>query len=241
MQNGAVALIDALGFRGIWSRHDPQDVLTSLKQLKDVMESRIAKQFATQPAFQCSVAFLSDTIAISMSFDNPQGKTESTAMSVVYLCDIISWILEHSLRSNIPFAYRGAVAVGEYELSPHFLIGEAIDEAAEAHELAQGALIWLTPKARDMVADLLRDRPSNTHLVRFPVPLKGGDTFNTFTVSPLEQAGGVEDANALTRNLLRTFVGAKIDVAIKLQNTSRHLEACYEWRGFKAPSGLLTP
>jgi hypothetical protein len=31
MQEGAVALIDALGFRGIWNRHTPDEVLNEMK------------------------------------------------------------------------------------------------------------------------------------------------------------------------------------------------------------------
>ena len=69
MNTGAVALIDALGFRGIWERHNPDDVLAALRTLKDWMEARIQAQFSPQPWIQCHVAFLSDTIAVSMALD----------------------------------------------------------------------------------------------------------------------------------------------------------------------------
>jgi len=236
MNKGAVALIDALGFRGIWGRHDADTVLTELKTMKSWMESRVEAQFSSQPWMQCQVAFLSDTIAVSMALAESTKHRE--AMSVVYLCDVISWVLERTLRSSIPLAYRGAIAVGGYEVSPHFLIGEAVDEAAGAHELAQGALIWLTPAARDRVAEWLRDQPHNTHLVKFDVPLKGGDAFNTYTVSPLEQARNEDDANALTRRLLATFSVSSMDVAVKRQNTARHMRACYKWRKFTFPTEL---
>ncbi|MCC8951114.1 hypothetical protein H8A97_40205 [Bradyrhizobium sp. Arg62] len=239
MQTGAVALIDALGFRGIWNRHNSQQVLDALKDMKDVIEAKITNQFATQPSFQCSIAFLSDTIAISMALDDPRDDYDRVGSSVLYLADVVSWILEHSLRSKVPLAYRGAIAIGEYELSAHFLIGQAIDEAAAAHERSQGAMIWLTPGAKDRVSNILRNNPRNTHLVRFPVPLKGGDTFPTFTVSPLEQARGQDDANALTQTLLHTFSSPQVEVAIKRQNTIRHVRACYEWRGLEIPQDLL--
>jgi hypothetical protein len=238
MQKGAVALIDALGFRGIWSRHTPDAVLNEMKSVKNWFETRIKDQFATQPDFHCDVAFLSDTIAVSMAFDGEikQGQHRE-ALCVLYLGDVISWVLDRVLRSEIPFAYRGAIAIGEYEVSPHFLIGQAIDEAAAAHELAQGAIIWLTPAARDRVADWLRVQPG-THMVKFDVPLKGGDTLNTYTLSSLEQAKSVNDAELLTHNLLTTFSSQSIDVAVKRQNTIRHMRACYQSRGFE-PSSLL--
>jgi hypothetical protein len=159
-------------------------------------------------------------------------------MSVLHLCDVISLVVDRTLRSSIPLAYRGAIAVGAYEVSPHFLIGQAIDEAAGAHELAQGALIWLTPAARDPVALWLRNQPGNTHLVKFDVPLKGGDSFSTYTVSPLEQARDQADADLLTRSLLATFSGNHMDIAVKRQNTARHMRACYSWRKFHPPAEL---
>lgn len=238
MKTGAVALIDALGFRGIWGRHEPDEVLTALRNTKAWFETRVQEQFSSQPWMQCEVAFLSDTIAVSMALAESTKNRE--AMSVVYLADVISWVLERVLRSSVPLAYRGAIAVGRYEVSPHFLIGKAIDEAASAHELAQGALIWLTPEAHSHVGHWLLGQPRNTHLVKFDVPLRGGDTFNTYTVSPLEQARDGDDANVLARNLLATFSNSNVEVAVKRQNTSKHLRACYAWRGFNFPADLTT-
>jgi hypothetical protein len=57
--------------------------------------------------------------------------TNRLAMSVIYLADVISWALEWTLRSNVPLAFRGAIAIGAYEVDPNFLIGQAIDEAAK--------------------------------------------------------------------------------------------------------------
>jgi hypothetical protein len=236
MQKGAVALIDALGFRGIWSRHRPEAVLSEMKSVKDWFESRISEQFKTQPDFNCGVAFLSDTIAISMAYSGgPEEHRE--ALCALYLGDVISWVLYRVLKSEIPFAYRGAITIGEYEVSPHFLIGQAIDEAASAHELAQGAIIWLTPAAHERVTNWLRIRPG-THMVKFDVPLKSGDTFSTLTLSPLEQAQDVNDAEEITRNLLATFSSQSIDVAVKRQNTIRHMRTCYQARGFEPSSQL---
>jgi hypothetical protein len=186
---------------------------------------------------RCQSAFLSDTIAVSMCLD--ESTPHRLAMSALFLADVISWALEATLRSSVPLAFRGAIAVGSYEVDPNFLIGQAIDDAAEAHQLAQGAIIWLTPVARDHVAQWLKDQPTNTHLVKFDVPLKSGGVFNTYTVSPLEQARDLAHADQLTRTLLGTFAGARMDIALKRQNTARHMRACYEWRKFRFPSDLL--
>jgi hypothetical protein len=226
LETGAVALIDALGFRGIWDRHPPEEVLSELKQMQSWMEERVRFQFSSQPHMQCKVAFLSDTAAVSMAL--PTTTESREALSVIYLCDVLSWILNRSLRSRVPLAYRGAVAIG----------GPAIDEAAAAHERAQAATIWLTPNARDAVGAWLRTQPNNTHLVKFSVPLKLGESFRTYTVSPLEQAGGEDDANFLANKLLDTFTGGTVEVAMKRQNTENHLRACYHKRGYRFPEGF---
>lgn len=77
-------------------------------------------------------------------------------------------------------------------------------------------------------------------MVKFDVPLKGGDLFHTYTVSPFEQARDQYDADELAKSLLSSMVGSRMDIAIKRQNTARHLIACYEWRKFKTPDGLTT-
>jgi hypothetical protein len=236
MQLGAVALIDALGFRGIWSRYTADAVMTEMKAVKRWFEDRIEQQFKAQPDFKCRVAFLSDTIAVSMAYSGRPDEHRE-ALCVLYLGDVISWVLYHVLKSEIPFAYRGAIAIGEYEVSEHFLIGPAIDEASAAHEMAQGSMIWLTPAALQRVSAWLAIKPG-THMVKFDVPLKGGDTFATYTLSPLEQARNFDDAEVITKNLLGTFSSRSVDVAIKRQNTIRHLCACYENRRFPLSAQL---
>ena len=237
MRTGAVALIDALGFRGIWRRYDPNAVLTELKAAKNQIEAHV--HMNAQTYMDQQVAFLSDTIAISTLVRETEN--HRLAWAVLYLGDVIAKVLDMRLRSNMPLAYRGAIAVGNYGVSPHFLIGEAIDEAANARDLAQGAFIWITPGARDEVAQLLKDKPEcATGLVEFDVPLKSGDTFNTFTVSPIAKVRSADDAHALTRRLLETFSSRRMDVAIKRQNTIRHMRACYASRKFSIPAELST-
>lgn len=237
LDEGAIALIDALGFRGIWAKHDSDNVLASMNDMRAHVEAKINAQFATQPSMQCKIAFLSDTIAVSMALHEEVEHKE--AMCVLYLCDIVSWILERSLRSHVPLTYRGAVSVGRYKLSPHFLVGPAVDEAAAAHELANGAFVWLTPKAHNYVARLLKNQPGNTHLVKCAVPLKGGGTLETYAVSPIMQARDEADANSLTRTFLHTFHSNSVDVAVKSQNSGRFIKLCYEWRGFHYRDDML--
>lgn len=234
LKDGAIALIDVLGFRGIWTRHEPSRLMSQMERMRHELELRVQKQFVNQPGYDCKISFLSDTVAISFSLES-HGQTHP-CMPALYLCDIVSWVLDWALRAEIPLAYRGAVSVGRHAISSNFLVGEAIDEAAAAHEAADGALVWLMPTARDLVADFLRSNPKNTHLVKFAVPIKDGKRFETYTVSPLEQAASEKDSQSLARTLLGTFSSSNLEVAIKKQNTAAHLVACFAWRNHKLPS-----
>jgi hypothetical protein len=235
MYPGAIALIDALGFRGIWDRHEPDDVLIELKTMQGWINERIV--VPAEPSLECRVGYLSDTLAVSTLIK--ESINDKPAWSALHLGAIVSRIMDRTLRSKVPLAYRGAIDIGIHEVSPHFIIGPAVDQAATVYDLAQGAFVWFAPKARDEVSKLLKANPHlETFLVEFDVPFKNGDRFNTYTVSPLAHARDTDDANLLTRSLLGTFSGSNIDIAIKRQNTMRHIRACYASRQFDIPAEL---
>jgi hypothetical protein len=66
MQTGAFALMDALGFKGIWQRHEPSEVLASLRQMSEGVNN-VTKRFQSRVSFR--TAFLSDTIALGVTLD----------------------------------------------------------------------------------------------------------------------------------------------------------------------------
>lgn len=235
MKHGAVAIIDALGFRGIWDRWPSGTVLENMHALKEHLVSSV-KAIAVQPDIQFEVTFLSDTIIIGLSL--PSEAANRAAMSVVYVSDLVTQVLAWTARSSTPLAYRGVVAYGEYEISAPFILGPAIDEAAAHHELAQGAVVWLLPSAKALAADWLKEQPRNTHLVVHEVPLKGGHALETYTVSPVVQAANEAGARLIAAALLATFSGGGIDVAVKRQNTLHHLRSCFAWRRWEWPRDL---
>lgn len=248
MKKGAFALVDVLGFKGIWQRHEASAVLATLEEFQRRMRDDLA-QIAKQPDFQFEAAFISDTLALALSqSEDYGGQGAGPGLSVAYTADILTRLLAWSARCNTPLAFRGAITYGEYAMSSNFIIGPAVDSAAAAHELAEGAIIWLMPEAKDAVdrwlaiwrernpnveAGAAPFRATNTHLVQHAVPLKKREhPLATHTVSPLLQAAGVEDAIALAKALLATFDVSVPGVAAKRENTRRHLVDCFAWRGF---------
>src|SRR4051812_32862570 len=113
MKEGAVAMIDALGFRGIWGRYSPDVVIANMSSLKMQLDRDI-EELSTQPIMQFESTFLSDTIVIGLSLPEAVGSNRN-ALSITFVTDILARILAWSARSSTPLAYRGAVAYGEYE------------------------------------------------------------------------------------------------------------------------------
>ena len=141
----------------------------------------------------------------------------------------------------MPLSYRGAVGFGDYALDANFIIGPAVDEAAAAHETAQAAIVWLLPRAREHVSRWLGPQPTSTHLVSTDVPLKGGDTLWSYTVSPIVQASDPADSLNIVQPSLDSFTPSEaVDVEVKRQNTAAHLHACYSWRGWKTPKIVVS-
>lgn len=66
MKTGAVAMIDALGFRGIWGRFPSEVVIANMSSLKMQLE-RDLKELSAQPIMQFDATFLSDTIVMGLS------------------------------------------------------------------------------------------------------------------------------------------------------------------------------
>jgi len=178
MKHGAVAMIDALGFKGIWRRYSSEEVMANLLHLKAQIErEHHGLADMTDPPFEFDAAFLSDTIVVGLSLP-ANTRPDQDFHSIDIVCDRLTHILKLSARSSTPLTYRGAVTFGPYEVESNFIIGEAIDEVAGYYEKAQAAVVWLLPAAKDIVANwLLGGNVRRTELVRFDVPLKGGDSF----------------------------------------------------------------
>ena len=235
MKAGAVAMIDALGFRGIWDRWPAAEVMRNMHAMKRRVEDEL-REIGTQPEMQFDATFLSDTVVFGLSL--PTTIPNHIALSAIYVGDIVSRILTYSARSSTPLAYRGAITCGDYEIDTNFVMGSAVDEAATCYELADAAIVWLAPSASNLVGAWLHGQPHNTHFVQHAVPLKGGASLRTYTASPLVQAVNEQDAEVISATLLATFKGASVDVAVKRQNTAHHLRSCFHWRKWKPPSGI---
>jgi len=229
METGALAMIDALGFKGIWRRPevagDLQKIITKLERL--VATAKDDPSGGMPCSRTLKIVFLSDTIVIALTLPGEEPFT-----SLKLASRSISRLLVESARTSPVLAYRGAMTFGEFEIKDPFIVGPAVDEAAEAMNAPDAAIVMLTDSAAQHARlPKSSDTRPGTVLMPYAVPLKGGSVFHTFAVSPFMMNVPKEDRAGIISNICRTFLGGT-EIAVKRQNTERFLNAAADWSPF---------
>jgi hypothetical protein len=227
MQTGAVVMMDALGFKGIWRRvSSPETVVRKLR----AMEQRARNLEKKDGTFTIHAVFLSDTIVFAVSRQETELPGVALALENATTLNLAAvfarrFIME-AVRDKPFLAYRGCIAFGEFHVDAPFLLGPAVDEAAEHHETADGAIIWLAPSARRVFKAFPLKDPVLTPWI---VPLRSGAARRTHAVSPFEPLAASEQWAAIGERMLETFAqpadGATArSVRRKRQNTAAFLK-----------------
>jgi len=258
MHFGTIALIDALGFKGIWNDHrgGASNARATLRAVKSVLDAERAgaaehwrsmtahenvPQFAKGIRFTCH--FMSDTAAIAATVPLPgpgedyPGKRAWAPMvlnaSIYVICRALAPAIRAAALSPTPIAYRGAIACGEMEIDDEFTIGPAVDDAASGMEAADGAFVWFMPSALNFCRQM---EPHDWFTVwerttEFDVPLKGR-TFSTRVINPFVvqvETYGLVEPEPFEAALLGSFTSDDVGIAVKRQNTARFLAAARHW------------
>jgi hypothetical protein len=215
MHVGAVAMIDALGFKGIYRRHKPQAVIERMRAIRREVEDY--PNGAVVPSI-IRIVNVSDMIVIGLY--DVEGDSSLTIASVAFL---VSKLLLFAANGEPAFAYRGCIAYGEFEMDDNVLLGPAIDEAAGSAEQAEASIVWCTPSA---VRELRS--PADEHLFRGDVPLKEGLRYKSYLVRPWLPTQTIHEVTKTMERILGTFdVRApgreEITIAVKKQLTERFL------------------
>ncbi|HEV7474602.1 MAG TPA: hypothetical protein VGN90_11170 [Pyrinomonadaceae bacterium] len=156
MHEGAFALIDCLGFKGIWKRTDPFLLVQKLSKIEQTVYAQIHKDAFNHFSFgpiKISVQLLSDTVAISLQYQPKSNETPESWQKnylVMVICLSVIQVLDLFLEGDPPLVMRGCISYGEHLSEGNFIAGPAVDEAAEHMNVAEGAFVWLLPSAEDM-------------------------------------------------------------------------------------------
>jgi hypothetical protein len=237
LREGAFAMFDALGMRGVWRRKDAEQVVRKFKALRARFKAQLERELGG-PTYKhirdkgnviedVIVGFLSDTVVIAVVPKEQYLRENRRALETfsLILAARFAGVAMSMAADNEPrWAYRGSISFGSLvaEHDGTFFIGEAVDDAAELFAQPDGAFICLTPSAVERFHVSASQPVGLTPLWRHRVPLKDGRALDTFVVSPFDNAPR-ERAREITTAILSTFTNRPLDVALKAQNTRAFL------------------
>lgn len=236
-------MLDALGFKGIWNRLRVEDLVQHLLELKAVATQDGDSLLGMAMPLDYDIRFFSDTIVIAASVPAQMedlSKNESdivtSAFALEAVCSLVQLTVARAAMS-IPLSYRGSITVGSFEIAESFILGPAIDDAAEGERLAEGAFVWFLPEAmkcyeaageihqkqgRVLAGNI--ERLTTTYIV----PLKGGRLAETRVINPLANPGRLQRTEILTMRsrLISSFTRTDPAVEAKRTNTEAFLDHC---------------
>jgi class 3 adenylate cyclase len=183
------------------------------------------------------LSFLSDTIALGVFPDPPPDVTRRSQIeqfirlhrnetAIRTAAILMSDLLRRGLADDPPFAYRGSITFGDCLIGGNFIVGPAVDTAANLERHAEGAFVWLSPSAR---AAMTPNAPPWYPLVPYRVPMKGGHRYFTYVVSPFGWKSSEAERREARERLLSSFERDEISVEIKRQHTETFLDFASEF------------
>jgi hypothetical protein len=169
LRKGAVAIVDALGFKGIWNHYEPAQIVSAIRRVQDIVASAAATKNRYAVAFQLfesRAAAFSDTMVFTAQPVVGDGGDLGSAVTAV--ADLVSTLINAASQGPVPLAYRGCIAAGKFFSTESLFVGEAVDEAAEWSERADAAVVWLAPSA----CRARREVATDPGFMTWSVPLK---------------------------------------------------------------------
>jgi len=148
---GAIAFLDALGFKGIWTREDPMAVLQQLKNLRRNGLSLQGRDrdgvLLNDQSLTQRVRCVSDIIMVAVTLRRSDTPERYLYRAMLSASLIASSMIDDALHGSPPLLFRGCMAAGLMKVDGDFVIGPAVDEAAELYERSDGAFFWMGPSA----------------------------------------------------------------------------------------------
>lgn len=243
MQWGIFALIDVLGFKGMWRRgHTPDDIFAALSRIRALADHLSDDQMTMDGGdlwsdLKIDVRVFSDNVILSCHLPDGRDQVkhlpgyEETRryMLLRYIVLLMSKVVTEAASGPVPLLYRGCIAGAEYSINenPFAYLGPAVDEAGALFEAADGFFVFLAPSA----SEVYRGRPGLLRRAMFPyfvtydIPLKDAPPLKTFALNPLLFTREEYRAELKDR-IMGTFEVNKLtpDISSKRDNTRRFLD-----------------
>jgi hypothetical protein len=151
MRDGAFVLVDCLGFRGAWKR-EPERLIQKLHDIRHTVEEGLGDSKVNElnpEDIDFRIVLLSDTVAMSFQPKKDLKNVELVGWAVERAVMVVPDVIRLFLQDDPVLTLRGCVSCGQHLCAGNFLVGPAVDAAAENMNIAQGAFVWLLPAAAE--------------------------------------------------------------------------------------------
>jgi hypothetical protein len=217
MKEGAVTLLDVLGWKGIWQRRPDaiQALRGTIDLIRDIQEMEV-RDNSRYAGLTPAIWGISDTIALT---------TYGEASLVLPFHAMISRLLLSFSLTN-EFALRGATSYGWFYSEDNMLVGPAVDEVASWYEAVDWIGVIYAPSA--FLHSILDSSIGADYVRPYKVKVKAGGSFETLCV---DWPDGMRNKDGTLTNTAKNLVNLFLksqpitpDLAGKLSNTLTYLE-----------------
>ena len=233
MREGAFALIDCLGWKGIWHGTSEIALIEKVSRIQAEVEEEVKKinlqhLNTSSGPIVAQIRLISDTVAVSIQHENDSPPIDSLKKAYLVRTAALSVarIQKLFLAEEPRVALRGCVSYGNHVVVNNFIIGPAVDEAADYYESADGAMVWVLPSAgiHSNCGDVLL-HDIGSLLILYNMPLKGGGQLKSLLINPLYLEASADRRRAIISGFLEAMRRVeRLDVWVKGQNTLDFLE-----------------
>ncbi|MBI5531501.1 MAG: hypothetical protein HY898_02220 [Deltaproteobacteria bacterium] len=225
MRTGALAMIDTLGFKGIWHRASPEEVLSKLHQIRKIsqdgsqeMHELLCPVLGLNKDHEVRGCCVSDTVVIGVRPRDGRTTESEIATAIAAAGVLVHHVMWFGHIVPPVWTYRGCITTGAFEIEDNFFVGPAVDEVAELADAADGPFVCLSPRA-DAIFRNAGTPYTYQALVEYRVPMKAGACISTHCVRLDQHAGLASERKRLREKVLGSFPAGSLAVAIKRQHT----------------------
>ena len=177
MKNGIIAILDALGIKGMWAREDPETVVKKWDYIiDDFKEFKNLNNEDVKSTGKSKVVSFSDTVIITYVGDED---------------DELQLLNDMGLHLSLPFCnallngifFRGIINKGKFKQTNRMIIGPAVDEAMAWYDRHDWIGIALAPSASFMLDAFENERGKIRWFTHYDVPFKNGIDKNTWVLA----------------------------------------------------------
>lgn len=173
ISEGAIAIIDILGIRGLWARDEIKKTIDEWQNIIDDFKDfvKIAEDF--DPNVKVNLQVFSDTIILTY-------ESSDVIKALEYISTHLAYPFCHSILRKI--FLRGTISVGKFIRSESLIVGPPIDEAVEWYELSDWMGISLSPSADFLMNENFYKTKMQGLYIKYDVPQKDNRTRNCWVL-----------------------------------------------------------